>query len=228
MKLYFYIYKGNNFVNLNMKSISDIVNESCIITLNQMINEHYVNCKNHEEMEKYKDIVWKILERSYEYCGGLKSVDGPDHLVKKSHLWKLCRRNKEINAVICYSNSKGGRKLCYMGQDGTPEGKKDLLKMLEDDFRLKDRESWTGVSGKAVKTALKTGAIPVPAEVACKMMPKCKPHDEWWVEYPLKNQDGSMEVHLKLIVGNPPGHESLECPQELKDKLIEQALKQEV
>lgn len=37
-----------------------------------LITERYVNCKNEEEMRKYGDIVWDILQKAYEYCGGLK------------------------------------------------------------------------------------------------------------------------------------------------------------
>ena len=90
-------------------------------------------------------------------------------------------------------------------------------------------ESWVGVSGKAAVTALKHGGIPVPAEIACDIMNggkpgKCKPYDEYWYNRPIKNDKGETENHLKIMVGNPPGHESIEAPQELIDKLIQQAV----
>ena len=69
-----------------MKTIKQYISEN-------MINEHFVNCKTDEEMRKYADIVWDILKKSYEYCGGIKNVDGPEDLIKDTHLWKLLRKN---------------------------------------------------------------------------------------------------------------------------------------
>lgn len=205
-----------------MKNICNYIKE-------QLITEHFVNCKTYDEMWEYADIVWKLLQKSYEYCGGIKNVDGPEQLVDDTHLWKLYRKDGDIKAVITYSNRKGGRKMCLLGSDGSEDGRKMLKKMMEDDFKLKDRQSWVGVSGKAAITALKHGGIPVPSYVACDIMNggkpgKCKPYDDYWYNRPIKNADGEIENHLKIMVGNPPGHESIEAPKELIDKLIQQAV----
>lgn len=200
-----------------MKNLTDFISEA-------LLTEHFVNCKTDEEMRKYGDIVWKILQKAYEYCGGIKNVDGPEDLIKDTHLWKLYRKDNEIKAVICYTDRKGGRKMCLLGQDGSDEGRKMLKKMMEDDFNLKDRQTWVGVSGKAAITALKHGGIPVPSDIAVKFMgSKCKPYDEYWYNRPIKGADGKIENHLKIMVGNPPGYEQIEAPQELIDKLIKQA-----
>ena len=200
-----------------MKQINEYINEA-------LINEHFVNCKNEAEMKKYGDIVWKILQKAYEYCGGIKNVNTVDDLIKDTHLWKLYRKDGEIKSVICYTDRKGGRKICLLGQDGSDEGRKMLKKMLEDDFRLKDRNSWGGFSGKAAITALKHGGIPVPAEIAVTFMgKKCKPYDEYWYNRPIKNDKGEIENHLKVMIGNPPTDTEYEVPEELIDKLIKQA-----
>lgn len=201
-----------------MKNLSKYIKES-------LINEHFVNCKTDEEMNKYADIVWNILKKAYEYCGGIKNVNSGQDLIKDTHLWKLYRKNNEIKAVICYTDRKGGRKICLLGQDGSDEGRKALKGMLEDDFKLKDRETWGGFSGKAAVTALKRGGIPVPSEVAIQFMgKKCKPYDEYWYSRPIKNDKGEVENHMKIMVGNPPTNEKYEAPKELIDKLIKQAL----
>ena len=192
-----------------------------------IITEHYVNCKNEAEMRKYADTVWGILQKAYAYCGGIKNVDSVDDLIRDTELWKLSRKDGKICAVICYTNRKGGRKLCLLGQDGSDVGRKELKKMMEDDFNLHDRNSWAGVSGKAAITALKHGGLPVTSDVACQFMgKKCKPVDEYWYERPIKNDKGETEVHYKIMVGNPPDykHEYSQIPQELLDKLIKQAL----
>lgn len=191
----------------------------------QLITEHFINCKSDVEMKQYADIVWRILQKSYEYCGGIKNIDGPDDLIKDTHLWKLLKKNGKIIAVICYTDRKGGRKLCLLGQDGSDEGRKGLKKMLEDDFKIKDRQSWVGVSGKAAITALKHGGMPIPSKIAITYMgSKCKPYDEYWYSRPIKNSDGKIENHYKVMVGNPPGYEQVEAPKELIDKLIKQAV----
>lgn len=196
-----------------------------LTTYMDQLNEHFVNCKTDEEMREYGDIVWNILKKAYEYCGGIKNVDGPEDLIKDTHLWKLLRKNGKIVAVICYTDRKGGRKMCLLGQDGSDEGRAGLKKMMEDDFRLKDREAWVGVSGKAAITALKHGGIPVPSDIAVQFMgSKCKPYDEFWYSRPIKNNEGKIENHMKIMVGNPPGHEPIEAPKELIDKLIKQAI----
>ena len=201
-----------------MENLSDLLKS-------QLITEHFVNCKNDVEMKQYADIVWRILQKSYEYCSGIKNIDGPDDLIKDTHLWKLLKKNGKIIAVICYTDRKGGRKLCLLGQDGSDEACKGLKKMLEDDFKLKDRQSWVGVSGKAAITALKHGGMPIPSKIAVTYMgSKCKSYDEYWYSRPIKNSDGKIENHYKVMVGNPPGYEQVEAPKELIDKLIKQAI----
>ena len=201
-----------------MENLSDLLKS-------QLITEHFVNCKNDVEMKQYADIVWRILQKSYEYCSGIKNIDGPDDLIKDTHLWKLLKKNSKIIAVICYTDRKSGRKLCLLGQDGSDEARKGLKKMLEDDFKLKDRQSWVGVSGKAAITALKHGGMPIPSKIAVTYMgSKCKPYDEYWYSRLIKNSDGKIENHYKVMVGNPPGYEQVEAPKELIDKLIKQAI----
>ena len=75
-----------------MKNLSKYIKES-------LINEHFVNCKTDEEMNKYADIVWNILKKAYEYCGGIKNVNSGQDLIKDTHLWKLYRKNNEINTA---------------------------------------------------------------------------------------------------------------------------------
>ena len=76
-----------------MKNITIYIQE-------QLIAEHFVNCKTDEEMQKYAVVVWKLLQKAYEYCGGIKNVDSPEQLIKDTHLWKLYRKDGDIKAVI--------------------------------------------------------------------------------------------------------------------------------
>lgn len=193
-----------------------------------LLMEHFVNIKSNDDMKKYGSVVWEILQKAYEYCGGIKNVNGIDDLISDTDFWKLYRKDGKILACIVYSGKRGGRKLCLMGSDGSEDGRKALKGMLEDDFRLKDRNMWAGFSGKAAITALKHGGYPIPSQIACDLMnttkKSCVPHDEYWYKRAIKNDKGETEYHYKLMVGNPPGTEAARPPKELVDKLIQQAL----
>lgn len=190
-----------------------------------MLNETFVNCKNKAEMKRYGNVVWDLLQKAYAYCGGIKNVDSIDELIRDTNLWKLYRKNGEIKAVICYTDRKGGRKLCLLGQDGSEDGRRMIKKMLEDDFKFEDRQSWTGFSGRAAVTALRHGGIPIPSKIALQYVGnKCKAYDDYWYVRPIRNNKGEIENHLKLLVGNPPGYTKQKVPQELIDRLIQQAI----
>ena len=123
-----------------MKSLTQYLNEA-------LICERFLNAFNKEDMTKYADEVWDILQKAYAYCGGMAGMDSVEQLIDETDMWKMVRKNGKIVAVNTYSNKRSGRKICYGGQDGTEEGKKAFKKILEEDFKLKDRQSWAEVSG---------------------------------------------------------------------------------
>ena len=133
-------------------------------------------------------------------------MDSVEQLIDETDMWKIVRKNGKIVAVNTYSNKRSGRKICYGGQDGTEEGKKAFKKILEEDFKLKDRQSWAEVSGAMEVTALKQGAMPIPAYIA-ELIMKDKTFDSI-------HEDGfhytrmiGGEPHTKLMVGNFAGKE---------------------
>ena len=220
-----------HIVRLKESKLRKIISESIRNVLinennnNALINESFINCKNSTEMRKYANVVWKLLQKAYAYCGGIKNVDSVDDLIRDTSLWKLYRKDGEIKAVICYTDRKGGRKICLMGQDGSEIGRKMAKKMLEDDFRVEERQSWTGFSAIAAVTALKHGGIPVPSRIALQYVgDKCKAYDDYWYIRPIRNSNGEIENHFKIMIGNPPGYKRQEVSQELIDRLIKQAL----
>lgn len=214
-------------IRLTETELKQVITESVrrVLESKIMLNERFVNCKNKAEMWKYADIVWNLLQKAYAYCGGIKNVDSVDDLIRDTNLWKLYRKDGEIKAVICYTDRKGGRKLCLMGQDGSEEGRRMVKKMLEDDFNLPKRETWAGFSGKAAITALRHGGIPIPSKIALRFVgSKCKAYDDYWYVRPIRNANGELENHMKIMIGNPPGVERQQVSQELIDRLIKQAL----
>ena len=182
-----------------MKSLIQYLNEA-------LVCERFLNAFNKEDMRKYADEVWDILQKAYSYCGGMAGMDSVDQLIDETDMWKIVRKNGKIVAVNTYSNKRSGRKICFGGQDGTEEVKKAFKKILEEDFRLKDRQSWAEVSGAMEVTALKQGAMPIPAYIA-ELIMKDKTFDSI-------HEDGfhytrmiGGEPHTKLMVGNFAGKE---------------------
>lgn len=202
--------------HINMKTLTQYINE-------QLILERFLNAFNKEDMKKYADEVWELLTKAYEYCGGMAGMDSVDQLMDETDMWKMVRKNGKIIAVNTYSNKRSGRKICYGGQDGTPEGKTALKKILEEDFKLADRQSWAEVSGAMEVTALKQGAMPIPAYIAELIMKdkKFEKIHEDGFHYTRKIGDG---LHTKLMVGNFAG-KNFAADENLIQSLIDTAKK---
>lgn len=195
-----------------MKKLSDKIQE--IKEHEEFINEHFVTLTKKEDMKKYADEVWNILQDSYKYCGGIAGINNVDELIDDTDMWKLVTRNGKVTAMKAYKFKKGGRKANCGGFDGTDQGKKDIMKIYQEDGMMKDRKQYGEYSGKAVSTVLKTGGIPVPAGVAMTMLePKeVEPCDDGWF-FTRKLGDG--KVHHKIMIGNlPNGKYNDEKPSE--------------
>lgn len=197
-----------------MKSLTQYLNEA-------LICERFLNAFNKEDMRKYADEVWDILQKAYAYCGGMAGMDSVEQLIDETDMWKMVRKNGKIVAVSTYSNKRSGRKICYGGQDGSEEGKIAFKKILEEDFKLKDRQSWAEVSGPMEVTALKQGAMPIPAYIA-ELIMKDKTFDNIHKDGFHYTRMIGGEPHTKLMVGNFVGKE-FKADQNLINELIKTA-----
>jgi hypothetical protein len=169
-----------------------------VIDKYRLMNESFINLFN-DDMYKYKDEVWDILQTSYKSIGGFLSADSVEDLINKSWLWKLVRKENRIVTAIIYKNDKG-RKLIGGGSDGSDIGKQMLFKVLQDDIKLVDRKMWTEVSGALENKMLKFGGIPIPNIKAKELLNK---------EIISLNDDGYHYTRLiagvlkeKMIIGN--------------------------
>ena len=144
-------------------------------------------------------------------------------VVKRTALseFESIRKNGKIVAVNTYSNKRSGRKICYGGQDGSEAGKMAFKKILEEDFKLKERESWAEVSGAMEVTALKQGAMPIPAYIA-ELIMKDKKFDSIHKDGFHYTRKIGGEPHTKLMVGNFAGSE-FKADNNLIDELINTA-----
>lgn len=133
--------------------------------MENILNEHYVTVTNNNDMNKYVDIVWDMLQNAYKEIGGFLTAKTKDELIKKSSLWKMVRRNGKILAVKIYTSKKGGRKSIACATNGTQEGKDALYSILKEDIKMMDqRQAWAEVSGKMEYLYNKFGGVVVPSK----------------------------------------------------------------
>lgn len=157
-------------VVINESYTSSTTEEPEYITVKPQLNETFVNALEKDDMRKYATEVWKILQDSYKYCGGLLGMKDVEQLIAESDMWKMVRRGGRIVCVMVYSFKRGGRKVCYGGTDGTPQGKHDFYKIMSEDINIRDRSVWAEVSEKMEHLYIKNGATPIPATIAKQIL----------------------------------------------------------
>lgn len=164
--------------------------------------EKIINVRDKDEKEQYVDVVWDMMQQSYQPVGGFKSATSPDHLIDTTGMWKLVRRDGKIVAAKLYKDQHG-RKSVAGGTDGSEQGKTDLKKLILDD--MKQRRAWAEVSDKMTHIYLNRGAIKIPNKYAAELTGK---------EIIDLDPDGYHYTrliqgtpHEKLIVGFPKGFE---------------------
>lgn len=139
------------------------------LTLTNLLLERFVNLHTPQQMSKYIDVIWKILDDSYAPIGGFKSATDKEDLMNKSKLIKIVTKDGKVIAVKVYKDELG-RKSIAGGTDGSEEGKKWLMKICEEDTKL--NRAWGEVSGKMEHIMLKRGAVPIPNTMAAKILGK--------------------------------------------------------
>lgn len=136
-----------------------------------MLVESYINVlpKDKETKEKYIDEVWSLIENAYSKIGLIKD---PKSIMSDNVFWKMQKRDGRIVAVGTYKmNPVYGRKLILIGQDGSRIGKNEANKILYDSMlSRKEQMGWAECSGAVERKMQEWGAIPIPIEVAKKLL----------------------------------------------------------
>lgn len=181
------------------------------------LNEHYINVFDSEDKEKYVDDVLALIDNAYRDLGGAAGLT-KDKLMDKNTFFKLVRRGGKIVACAVYSYrsatntnttffdpKRDERKIRYVGQDGSDEGKNAVKTIMKDDIVRPERGFWGEVSGKVEKMYIRRGAIPIPNTVAVQILQNdFKKRDvekldsdgyHYW-----RNIGG--ELHRKMLIGN--------------------------
>ena len=167
------------------------------LTLTNLLLERFVNLHNPQEMSKYIDVIWDILEKSYAKIGGFKSAKDKEDLMRKSGLTKLVVKDGRVVAVKIYKDELG-RKSIAGGTDGSMEGKRWLIKISQED--IQQNRAWGEVSGAMEHIMLKNGAVPIPSSIAAKILGKpILSYDPDGYHY---TREIMGEPHTKIMVGD--------------------------
>ena len=120
----------------------------------QEITERFHNLWKPEDKEPIVDQVWDMIQRSYEYIGGIKGsgFGSKEDMIAKIPFWKVATSNGKIVAVKMYKHKEDiGRKSVAVANDGSTEGLKYARMMAKEDL---DR-AMVEVSGKALGSMVK-------------------------------------------------------------------------
>jgi hypothetical protein len=124
----------------------------------QLITEGYVNAVGFGNTaiatkERYRDIVWDMLQKSYEKIGGIKGsgFNSPQEMVEKIPMWKIAVRDDEVRAVILYKD-KHGRKSVAVATDGSAAGAWFMRDMFKNEIRRSYGEKSKAALGLLMKT----------------------------------------------------------------------------
>ena len=160
--------------------------------------EHVVNLHTTEDKEKYIDAVWDMLQAAYAGIGGFKSATSKEDLIQNTSIWKLVRRGGKLVSVGIYRDLHG-RKSIAIATDGTMQGKKDIMKLKDDDLKL--QRAWCECSGAAEALMKRAKAVPLDNKLAAKLTGKeIIGYDVDGVHYTRLIQG---EPHVKVIYGFP-------------------------
>ena len=161
--------------------------------------EHYLTLISPDQKDKYKNIVWDILQKSYKNIGGFWTHKDPDELIKFTSLWKLNRKRGEIVAVAVYRD-RMGRKCVGMGSNGTLPGIEALMGIMKEDQDPKLRRAWIEISPRLEKIWKKIGGKQLNSNLANLILQtNVTPMDEYHYERKIADR----EPQVKSIWGFP-------------------------
>lgn len=119
---------------------------------NQYLSERFLTFLHADsaERELYAKEVYDLLQKAYEYIGGLKGsgFNDVEDMKKNIPIWKLVRQDGKIVAVAMYKD-KEGRKRVAIASDGSVKGKQRLAEIVKDD--MEKERAYAEISGGSLR-----------------------------------------------------------------------------
>lgn len=139
------------------------------LLISNILLERFITLQTKQEIGKYIDTIWEIMQKSYMPIGGFLTASTKEELILKTSLAKLIRKDGKIIAAVLYKDDQG-RKSIAAGTDGSAEGRTWLIKIFQEDIKL--GRAWGEFSDKAEHIMLKNGGVPIPNQLAQQILNK--------------------------------------------------------
>lgn len=186
----------NKKIRLTEAQLRDIISRSFYkITGYVGLEDGIYDIEDRNEIIKYANIVWEIMNKSYASIGGFRSYQSKDDLANLVSLLTICVSNHKIVAVATYRDDLGGQKLNACGTiDGSKEHKDLLKQVIKSDIENLEKYHWVEVSQPIEEWFKELGGNPIPSAMASNLLHKSKNKIELLDD----------NVHYKRAIGNNP------------------------
>ena len=160
-----------------IKNFSEFINESKELIVNNTtlspVNVGDIKIlSSKEEIDRYSNFVWDMLEKSYEHIGGLQSYRNYSDFKKKNHkiLVVIDFNSATLLACATFRRIENSLKMTAIGCSQDDKGKLALQQIIQHTISELELHYWSEVSGAIEHYFKKHNGFPMPNTMASKIL----------------------------------------------------------
>ena len=160
-----------------IKNFSEFINESKELIVNNTtlspVNVGDIKIlSSKEEIDRYSNFVWDMLEKSYEHIGGLQSYRNYSDFKKKNHkiLVVIDFNSATLLACATFRRIENSLKMTAIGCSQDDKEKLALQQIIQHTISELELHYWSEVSGAIEHYFKKHNGFPMPNTMAGKIL----------------------------------------------------------
>ena len=160
-----------------IKNFSEFINESKELIVNNTtlspVNVGDIKIlSSKEEIDRYSNFVWDMLEKSYEHIGGLQSYRNYSDFKKKNHkiLVVIDFNSATLLACATFRRIENSLKMTAIGCSQDDKGKLALQQIIQHTISELELHYWSEVSGAIEHYFKKHNGFPMPNTMTGKIL----------------------------------------------------------
>lgn len=160
-----------------IKNFSEFINESKELIVNNTtlspVNVGDIKIlSSKEEIDRYSNFVWDMLEKSYEHIGGLQSYRNYSDFKKKNHKILVVIDFNSATSLACatFRRIENSLKMTAIGCSQDDKGKLALQQIIQHTISELELHYWSEVSGAIEHYFKKHNGFPMPNTMAGKIL----------------------------------------------------------
>lgn len=160
-----------------IKNFSEFINESKELIVNNTtlspVNVGDIKIlSSKEEIDRYSNFVWDMLEKSYEHIGGLQSYRNYSDFKKKNHkiLVVIDFNSATLLACATFRRIENSLKMTAIGCSQDDKGKLAWQQIIQHTISELELHYWSEVSGAIEHYFKKHNGFPMPNTMAGKIL----------------------------------------------------------